>query len=49
VTPLELDFKAEKLMLYNRQSHTETGVQQVIRSEYKNVISNPEYLAEKAE
>jgi len=49
VTPLELDFKAEKLMLYNRQSHSETGVQPVIRSGYKNVISNPEYLTEETE
>ena len=49
VTPLEIDFKAEKLMLFNRQSHRETGMQPVIQQEYKNVIAHPEYVKDRPE
>ncbi len=49
VTPLELEFKAEKLMLFNRQSQHESGMQPVIQQEYKNVITHPEYVKEQKE
>jgi hypothetical protein len=49
VTPLEVDFNAEKLMLFNRQSQRETGIQPVIQREYKNAITNPEYVKDRPE
>jgi hypothetical protein len=49
VTPLEVDFKAEKLMLFNRQSQRESGIRPVIEKEYKNVITHPEYVKERPE
>jgi len=49
VTPLEVDFKAEKLMLFNRQSQRESGIQPVIQQEYKNVITHPEYVKDRPE
>jgi hypothetical protein len=49
VTPLEVDFKAEKLMLFNRQSQRESGIRPVIEKEYKNVITHPEYVKDRPE
>ena len=49
VTPLEVEFKAEKLMLFNRQSQRESGIQPVIQQEYKNVITHPEYVKDRPE
>ncbi len=49
VTPLEVDFKAEKLMLFNRQSQRESGIRAVIEKEYKNVITHPEYVKDRPE
>jgi hypothetical protein len=44
VTPLDVEFRAEKLMLFTRQSQTETGIRPVIEREYRSVITNPEYV-----
>ena len=49
VTPLEVDFKAEKLMLFNRQIQREDGITPVLKQEYKNVITNPEYVKDREE
>ena len=49
IHPLELEFKAEKLMLFNRQSQRESGMQPVIQQEYKNVITHPEYVKDRPE
>ena len=44
VTPLETDFNAEKLMLFAKQSQSEIGIGPVVHKQYKNIISNPEYV-----
>jgi len=49
ISPLEVEFKAEKLMLYNRQSQRETGIRKVIEREYKNAITNPQYVKDRPE
>ena len=41
VHPIETEFKAEKLMLYARQTNTNTGIKPVVEREYKNTITHP--------
>jgi len=49
IAPCEVDFKAEKLMLYNRQLQKEEGIKPVIQNEYKNAIKNPKYVKDREE
>ena len=49
VTPLDVEFKAEKLMLFNRQSQRESGIQPVVQQEFKNMITHPEYVKDRPE
>lgn len=41
VTPLDIEFKAEKLMLYARSINTQKDISEIINSAYKNTITHP--------
>jgi hypothetical protein len=41
VSPVETEFKAEKLMLYARQLNTGKSIKPVVESQYKNTITHP--------
>lgn len=44
VHPLETEFKAEKLMLYNRQLHQKEGIRPVVERHYRQTITHPELV-----
>ena len=46
VTPLEIEFKAEKLMLFNRQSVLNQQPEKIVEQSFKRVITNPLYAKE---
>lgn len=43
VTPLEIEFKAEKLMLFNRQKVLNLAPEKIVEQSFKNTITNPLY------
>jgi len=49
ISPLEVEFKAEKLMLYNRRMQAGLDMQPLNRKENKNAITNPEYVKDRPE
>lgn len=46
VTPLEIDFKAEKLMLFNRQDVLNQQPEKIVEQSFKRAITNPLYAKE---
>jgi hypothetical protein len=46
VTPLEIEFKAEKLMLFNRQSVLNQQPERIVKQSFKKTITNPLYAKE---
>ena len=46
VTPLEIEFKAEKLMLFNRQSVLNQQPEKIVEQSFKRAITNPLYAKE---
>ena len=49
MTPLEIDFKAEKLMLFNRQGVLNQQPEKIVEQSFKNAITNPLYAKEPPE
>lgn len=49
ISPLEVEFKAEKLMLNSRRSQLGSNMEPVVQKEYKNAITNPEYVKDRPE
>lgn len=49
IAPLEVEFKAEKLMLFNRRSHSGLNMEPLNRQHQKNAITNPEYVKNRPE
>lgn len=49
VSPLEVQFKAEKLMLYARETNSGHTIKPVVEREYKNTITHPLEVAEQPE
>jgi hypothetical protein len=49
ISPLEVEFKAEKLMLYNRRMQAGLEMEPLNRQGQKNAITNPEYVKDRPE
>jgi hypothetical protein len=41
IHPFDIEFKAEKLMLYTRQINTGNSIRPVVEKEYKHTITHP--------
>jgi len=46
VTPLEIDFKAEKLMRFNHQDVLNQQPEKIVEQSFKHAITNPLYAKE---
>jgi hypothetical protein len=43
IHPLEIEFKAEKLMLFNRRGLLDKQPEKIVEQTFKNSITNPLY------
>lgn len=49
ISPLEIEFKAEKLMLYGKRNREQKSMDSVLKKDYKMAITDPQFVKEPPE
>jgi len=49
ISPLEIEFKAEKLMLYGKRNREQQPMEPVLKKDYKMSITDPQFVKEPPE